>query len=95
MPIPTFQFDDPDAGFPRQPVPARWACLAARWHPSTFAQFVVGLTDEIGPIVTVYTLDADTKVIGEVHPNDYAQYLKLPQEPLFGAIAAIPSNHFV
>lgn len=95
MPIPKFQFDDPEAGFPRQAVPVRWACMAGNWHPSMFAKFVVGLTDEIGPIVTVYALDTDTKQFGDVHPQDYAQYLTLAQEPLSGALAAIPANHFV
>ena len=95
MPIPKFEFEDADAGLPRQPVPVRFACMAANWHPSAFARFVGGLTDEIGPIVTVYAFEPQSKIIGEVVPTDYSGYLALQKVPLADAIAKLPSNHFV
>ena len=73
MPIPKFEFEDADAGLPRQPVPVRFACMAADWSPSMFARFVEGSNDGVGQIVTVYAFDPKRKTIGEIHPIEYSQ----------------------
>ena len=95
MPIPKFEFEDADAGLPRQPVPVRFACMAADWSPSMFARFVEGSNDGVGQIVTVYAFDPKRKTIGEIHPIEYSQYTSLPDEPLANAVSELPSNHFV
>lgn len=94
MPIPSFNFDEPGAGLPRQPVPVRFACLAADWSPALFAEMVRGLGGEFPPLLTVYAFDVATGHVGEVRKDAYDKIRDL-KAPLPDALAAIPSHHFV
>lgn len=94
MPIPSFNFDEPGAGLPRQPVPVRFACLAADWSPALFAEMVRGLGGEFPPLLTVYAFDAATGHVGEVRKDAYDKIRAL-KAPLPDALATIPPHHFV
>ena len=94
MPIPKFEFEDADAGLPRQPVPVRFACMAADWSPALFADLVTG-DEQLGPpLLTVWQYDEQNERVGRIPPQAYGDLI--PRDArLAEALSGIPANHFV
>lgn len=94
MPIPTFHFENPSLGLPRQPVPVRFACFAANWSIGMLATVLSREDAFNGQLLSAYEFIAELKYKGEVAPGFYDQFRGL-DSPTPETLAAIPANHFV
>ena len=95
MPIPKFEFEDADAGLPRQPVPVRFACMAADWTPALLAEVVLGEMNEGYSLLAVHEYDPATNWEGIVQPHTYEPYRQYRNQSLRDQLAKLPPNHFV
>ena len=94
MPIPTFRFDQPTLGLPRQPVPVRFACFATNWSIGRIATALSPEDAFNGQLLRAYEVNAETGYVGEVAPDFYEQFRRL-DFPKPETLALIPPNHFV
>ena len=95
MPIPKFEFEDADAGLPRQPVPVRFACMAADWTPALLAEVVLGEMNEGYSLLAVHEYDPATNWEGMVQPHTYEPYRQYRGQPLPDQLKKLPVNQFV
>lgn len=95
MPVPIFNFDKPQLGLPRHPVPVRFVCLAANWSPGLLATLISGdprLSPQ--PLLTAHEFISESDYVGEVHPGFYQQ-LCGQSNTTPEALVLLPANHFV
>jgi hypothetical protein len=92
VPIPRFRFDDASLGLPPQPVPVRYACLAADWSPSLLADLVVGFSATSPPMLAVR--EFASRRVSTVFPDEYREFHGVrPLKP--ENLAKLPPHHFV
>ena len=99
MPLPKFAFEDENAGLPRQPVPVRYACLAADWSPALFVSVVLGRMNDDHPLIKVYEFDPHIQNVGEI-PSAWYESLERNLVATRGQstcqqLTLLPVNHFV
>ena len=94
MAIPSFHFDHPNLGLPRQPVPVRLACFAANWSIGMLATALSPEDSFHGSLLTAYEYNEGTGYVGEVVPTYYQQFRHIAF-PTPETVGLLPENHFV
>lgn len=96
MPVPILEFDDPDAGQPRQPVPLRYAYLVVHLSFHCFLGLLAERVFDHYELLTAYEFRAMAPP-GKVRREFYEQLATNtpPNEAEAESVARLPSDQFV